>query len=58
MCLKDKFQIPNTKHQINPNHQYPKFQTAPITGFGHWKLEFRICLEFGAWDLGFPGLGV
>jgi hypothetical protein len=21
--------------------------------FGHWNFEFRIYLEFGAWDLGF-----
>jgi len=40
------------KRQVNWKrnfHQYSKNQNS----LGHWYLEFWICLEFDAWDLGF-----
>ena len=49
-----KFQITNGKFQTNHNYRNSKFQTS----FDHLLLEFEICLQFGAWSLGFHRLQI
>jgi hypothetical protein len=46
-----KFQITNSKSQINPNVLNLNVQNTPVLVIG--KLEFGYCLEFGAWNLEF-----
>jgi hypothetical protein len=48
-------EIPNSKRQIPNNCQFQilKVQNRWDSPFGYLDFDFRICLEFGAWDLEF-----
>jgi len=57
-------ETPSTKSQISNKSQCPKLKIQnkqnghqtmdkSLEGLGHWTFEFRYCLEFGYWDLGF-----
>jgi hypothetical protein len=48
--VKDKSQAPTPKSQINSKGKNSNFKPG---GRGFGKLDFRIYLEFGAWDLEF-----
>ena len=48
-----KSKSPNLKQPRSPKFQ-KKTRKCTMNCFGDWTSRIRICLGFGAWDLGFP----